>query len=65
MVEIDYTNWKGERRIRKILPIHLWFGKTQWHPKEQWLLQAYDLEDSRIKDFAMSGIKSWNPINGE
>jgi hypothetical protein len=36
------------------------FGETEWHPGKQWLFSAVDLEDCKIKEFAMSGIFGWN-----
>jgi predicted DNA-binding transcriptional regulator YafY len=59
-VSIDYTNWKGARRVRKILPMSILFGSNQYHPGEQWLLEAADLEDNdAIKTFSMKDIHSW------
>ena len=59
VIKIDYTNWKGERRIRQIEPNHMWFGSTEWHPSHQWLLRARDMEDMNVKDFAMAGLHGW------
>ncbi len=59
---IDYTNWKGERRWRTIVPIRVEFTATKWHPQPQWMLEAADLEDvgpdgyPRDKFFAMKDI---------
>lgn len=59
-VIIDYTNWRGERRLRRIVPHNMMFGSNQWHTEPQWMLMAVDLEDeknqSAIKSFALSGI---------
>ena len=61
VVEIDYTNWRGERRKRLIRPTgRLDFENTQWHSETQWLLEAID-EDGKIKQFAMKDIHSWEP----
>jgi len=60
-VEIDYTNWRGERSRRKILPINIFFGSNQWHPEEQWLLVAIDLEKNETRTFSLSTIHSWKP----
>lgn len=43
-VNICYTNWKGETSIRLIEPLRIYFGSNQWHPEEQWLLEATDCE---------------------
>ena len=58
-VKIDYTNWRGERRVRVIGPLRLWYGATKYHPTPGYLLKAIDFEDRRIKDFAMTGIHQW------
>lgn len=65
IVEIDYTNWRGERRKRRIRPYHrhLRYGTTKYHPTPGWLIQARDEEDKRIKEFALSGIHSWVEVN--
>ena len=61
-VKIDYTNWKGVRRVRRIIPMSLSYGSTQYHPDEQWLMEAMDLEDNHsIKTFAVKDIHSWEP----
>jgi hypothetical protein len=68
VVNIDYTNWKGERRIRRILPMRMCYASTEWHPERQWILEAADLDDAIgkdeviIKGFAMKDIHSWEPV---
>lgn len=58
-VRIYYLNHKGKRGYRKILPTKQWFGKTQWHTKEQWLLNAYDIDKKAMRTFAIKDILSW------
>ena len=58
-VIIDYTNWRGERRERKIVPQYIVFGSTEYHPGQQWLLVAHDIEKGARRTFAMDGIHSW------
>jgi hypothetical protein len=56
---IDYTNWKGERRERRVLPRTLWFGTTEHHPGEpQWFILALDVEKGKTRDFALKDIHS-------
>lgn len=59
IVLIDYTNWKGTRSTRTIIPKEIKFGFSEWHPGEQWLLSAYDLDKLAVREFAMSGIHRW------
>lgn len=55
--EIVYVNWRGETRSRKIIPLRLYWGSTEWHPENQWLVRAKDTESGAIKDFALSGFR--------
>ncbi len=65
IVVIDYTNWRGERAMRRIQSISISFGSNQWHPQKQWLLTAIDHNDKNYseKSFAMKDIHSWQSIN--
>ena len=58
-VTILYTNYRGETAVRTVAPDRIWFGKTDWHPTEQWLLRAYDFARQDYRDFALSEIKWW------
>ena len=52
----EYINWEGVRGVRSVVPIELYWGKTQWHPKEQWLLKAMDLDKEEERTFAVKDI---------
>jgi hypothetical protein len=60
-VIIDYTNWRGERSIRRIVPIHMFWGSNEWHPEPQWLLDADDGDKGEPRIVAMKDIHSWKP----
>lgn len=60
-VMIDYTNYRGERRTREIWPRSTSFKSSEWHKEPQWLITAVDMEDGKMKDFAMKDIHSWEP----
>ncbi len=53
-----YTNWKGETGKRRVLPIQLFWGVSEYHPTPQWLLHAYDLDKNDWRTFALTGIKT-------
>lgn len=55
-VEIGYTNWRGEYGRRRIIPLQVWFGATDWHPEPQWLLRAIDADRNAERDFAIKDI---------
>lgn len=58
-VLIDYTNWKGQRSLRWIMPEKVFFGPTEFHRTPQWILSAFDVEKKAWRHFAMADIKSW------
>lgn len=58
-ITIDYTNYRGERAERDIIPEKIWFGSTDWHKEEQWLLDAHDMEKDALRNFAMKDIHEW------
>lgn len=60
VVVIDYTNWRGVRRKRRIVPQDIRFGRSDWHPSDQWLMAAVDAETGSPHEFAMVGIHSWS-----
>ncbi len=59
-VYILYTNHRGETSIRKVLPLEIAFTTTEWHPNEQWLLRAYDLERKAERRYALQNIRAWS-----
>lgn len=52
----EYINWEGKQAIRTVKPIQLWYGSTQWHPQEGWLLKALDIEKNEERDFSVTDI---------
>lgn len=60
-VNIVYTNYRGETAVRQVIPKRIWFGGTDWHPEQQWLLDAFDIAKGADRSFAMKDIRSWFP----
>lgn len=52
-ISVDYINWRGKTRTRKIIPLSIAFGSTKYHQEPQWLLTAIDTEDKIEKQFAL------------
>ncbi|MBP7134628.1 WYL domain-containing protein [Patescibacteria group bacterium] len=61
-VSILYTNHRGETSTRSVVPHRIWFGQTEWHSEDQWLLDAYDLERQANRSFALKDIKTWSAM---
>ena len=58
-VKILYTNWKGETKVRRIIPKEIVFKSTEWHGGEQWILVAFDVDKQAERNFACKDIKCW------
>ncbi|GHV93552.1 hypothetical protein AGMMS50268_40550 [Spirochaetia bacterium] len=58
-IKICYTNYRGETNIREIIPQKIWFGSTERHPENGWLLDAFDIEKNADRSFALKDIRAW------
>lgn len=58
-IKICYTNYRDETSIREIIPKKIWFGTTEWHSENGWLLDAFDIEKNADRSFALKNIKAW------
>ncbi|MEI6054000.1 MAG: hypothetical protein WCQ49_01390 [Candidatus Saccharibacteria bacterium] len=58
-IRILYKNWRDETAERKIEPIKIWFGSTEWHKEEQWIMTAVDLDRNVEREFALKDILKW------
>lgn len=64
LVSISYKNHRGETQVRRVLPQRIWFGSTDWHPAEQWFMDAYDLDREAVRSFAMRAIDDFADDEG-
>jgi len=62
MIRILYKNYKGEVAYRTIIPKSIDFITTKWHPEEQWILTAFDIDRNADRGFAIADIKEWIKI---
>lgn len=51
-----YKNYKGEEGYRRVRPISIRYGTSEWHKEPQWLMLAEDLENDKRREFAMRDI---------
>jgi len=58
-VSFNYKNYKGDFFLRKVQPVEIYFGSTEWHPEPQWLLRAFDFDKKAERSFAMKDISWW------
>ena len=59
LVQILYTNYRGETAVRNIFPLKIWYGLTDWHPEPQWLLDAKDCEKKVKRSLALKDVRFW------
>lgn len=59
-VRIRYTNHRGQTKDRRIIPEKIEFEMTQWHPKAQWILHAFDIDKNAKRSFALNDVQSWD-----
>jgi hypothetical protein len=56
-LKVRYTNYRGETAVREIVPQEIYWGKTEYHPEEQWLLRVWDVEKGAERVYAFKDIK--------
>jgi hypothetical protein len=56
VITIRYRNYRGEDSLRRVLPLKIWFGTSEWHPKRQWLMDAYDYNRNAYRTFALQNV---------
>ncbi len=54
--QFEYINYKGIKSTRNVIPMSLYFGATEFHPENQWLMVAYDLDKQGERTFALNDI---------
>lgn len=58
-IKVEYTNYRGEKGIRTIVPISFYFGSTEYHPQEQWLVKLWDVDRQAERVYALKEITRW------
>ncbi len=56
-LKFQYVNWRGEASWRVVIPLEIWFGRTEWHPVDQWFIKAIDIEKGEERDFALVDMR--------
>jgi hypothetical protein len=58
---VDYTNHRGERRWRHIIPTnHLKLTSTPYHTEMQWLLECWDIDRKDFRSYALLTIHGFS-----
>jgi len=63
-VHVQYLNHRGEIAMRRIMPLKIWFGATEWHPSPQWMMDVIDLNSALRMTFALANVLDWGVAGG-
>lgn len=58
-IKVEYTNYRGEKGIRTIVPVNFYFGTTDYHPEAQWLVKLWDCDRQAERIYALKEITRW------
>lgn len=59
-VKVKYKNYRGEVAIRSIVPMEVYWGQTEYHPHDQWLLKVWDIEKDAERIYAFKDIQEFD-----
>ena len=55
-IKVKYKNWKSEISIRTIIPVSIYYGYTDFHKENQWLMDVFDVDKDALRTYAMMDI---------
>jgi 8-oxo-dGTP pyrophosphatase MutT (NUDIX family) len=56
-LKFEYTNYKGETRIREVEPLGIKFDSTPYNKDPEWLLEAMDVQKKENSLFTLTNIQ--------
>ena len=56
-LKFEYVNYKGERNIRTVEPIKIFYGKTPNITENEWILEAFDIDKQAMRQFVLKHIQ--------
>ena len=59
VIKVLYKNWRGKVSERNIFPLSIFYGKTEFHKEEQWLMKVYDLDKKDYRVYSLKDIQEW------
>lgn len=64
-LQFDYINHRGEAGARRVVPIAIRFGVSDWHTDPQWLMEALDLDKGAPREFAMRDMSNVSELSAD
>lgn len=59
-IKVKYRNWKGEVAVRTIVPKKIFYGSSEYHKGEQWLMEVYDVDKNESRTYALKDVLEWH-----
>lgn len=56
-----HTNNRGETETRRFIPLCLRWGRTEYHPEDQWLVEVIDMYRLSAGAFRTYALKDIQP----
>ncbi|MFH1290765.1 MAG: hypothetical protein ABIH92_05150 [Nanoarchaeota archaeon] len=59
-ITVRYKNYRGKTSDRRIIPLGVSYGSTEYHKEEeQWILRVWDLDKRDYRTYALKDIEQW------
>jgi len=55
-IKVKYKNYQGITSIRTIIPQKIYYGSTDYHKENQWLMDVFDVDKDAPRTYAMMDI---------
>lgn len=66
VISVCYTNWRGETRMRRLIPHTIAFQATEWHPgAPQWMMLATDAESGSYRWYPLQHLRGWQAAHNQ
>lgn len=52
----NYVNYRGQTGRRKVRPLSIRWGTSDWYKTPQWLLSCWDLDKDDMREFAIANM---------
>ena len=59
-IKVKYKNYRGEIGIRFIIPMEIYWGQTNYHLHDQWLVKVWDIDKNAERIYAFKDIESFD-----
>ena len=54
VITVTYRNWRGETAQRRVRVMSVRFGRTDYHPEPQYLLEVWDEDKGAPRTYALA-----------